>query len=231
MPTPHHDRDTGGADAAPSTKAALIQAARRILETQGFPALTLRAVAKEVGVSHMAPYRHFPHGYTELLAAAAIEGFGEMIAFLDARPVAAEPRRRIFEVALRYVQFGVERPHLYRALFSAQLAEPLESFAEWLADGTIGPASHDTYRRLHETKLEAFAAIVGPLAEAQRAGVLRAGNPGEFGLALAALVHGLVGEFIDEGLGGRLSRQAPWSRVRRGMSHRIVELMLTGMEA
>ena len=38
---------------------ALVMAARRILETEGPAALSLRAVAREAGVSPAAPYRHF----------------------------------------------------------------------------------------------------------------------------------------------------------------------------
>ena len=40
-------------------RAALVEAARAIVEEQGTRALTLREVARRVGVTHAAPYRHF----------------------------------------------------------------------------------------------------------------------------------------------------------------------------
>src|SRR6187551_3642885 len=39
----------------------LLEAARTILEEESLAALTLRAVARKAGVSHAAPYRHFPN--------------------------------------------------------------------------------------------------------------------------------------------------------------------------
>src|SRR5438105_739869 len=41
-------------------RRALIEAARAILEQDGLPALSLRAVARRAGVSQAAPYHHFP---------------------------------------------------------------------------------------------------------------------------------------------------------------------------
>src|ERR1700693_4431431 len=54
--------------------AALLRAAGNILEKEGVEALKLRAVARRAGVSHNAPYRHFPESEA-LLAALAVEGF------------------------------------------------------------------------------------------------------------------------------------------------------------
>jgi len=60
---------------------------------------------------------------------------------------------------------------------------------------------------------------------------VKAGDPEDFGLALAAMLHGLVGEFIDEGLGGRQSRDGEWSEARREMAIVMVESLLTGLSA
>src|ERR1700678_1614444 len=56
---------------------ALRQAARSILEEEGLGALSLRAVARKAGVSHAAPYRHFPN-HEALLVELALEGFAEL---------------------------------------------------------------------------------------------------------------------------------------------------------
>src|SRR3974390_1914544 len=55
----------------------LLEAARAILEEQDLSALTLRAVARRAGVSHAAPYRHFPN-HEALLVELSIEGFDEL---------------------------------------------------------------------------------------------------------------------------------------------------------
>src|ERR1700760_4025434 len=55
----------------------LLDAARAILEEQSLGALTLRAVARRAGVSHAAPYRHFPN-HEALLVELSVEGFAEL---------------------------------------------------------------------------------------------------------------------------------------------------------
>ena len=50
----------------------LLQAAREILEEESLSALTLRAVARKAGVSHAAPYRHFPN-HEALLVELSVE--------------------------------------------------------------------------------------------------------------------------------------------------------------
>src|ERR1700750_2993966 len=55
-------------------RRALVEAARRLLESEGPTALSLRAVAREAGVSPAAPYHHFKDK-AELLDAVAHEGW------------------------------------------------------------------------------------------------------------------------------------------------------------
>src|SRR5476651_2516819 len=55
----------------------LLEAARAILEEESLAALTLRAVARKAGVSHAAPYRHFPN-HEALLVELSIEGFDDL---------------------------------------------------------------------------------------------------------------------------------------------------------
>src|SRR5690348_13441165 len=53
---------------------ALLEAAERVLEREGLPGLTLRAVAREAGVSHAAPAHHFAD-LTGLVSELAAVGF------------------------------------------------------------------------------------------------------------------------------------------------------------
>jgi hypothetical protein len=119
---------------------------------------------------------------------------------------------------------------MYRAMFSPLIAEQVEDFEELFRRGQLTYSSRNLYARIAQIKLDAFERLVTPLREAQRAQVLKSGDAETFGLALAALVYGLVGEFIDEGLGIRESRMQPWSGVRKEMSRTVIELLLTGLE-
>jgi AcrR family transcriptional regulator len=222
------------AEQSQQTRALLVKEAARILEDEGYQSLSLRSAAKAAGLSPAAPYRHFEHGVPELLAVVAESGFREMITELgraSKQSQSSDSRERIIEVALAYVRFGVERPDLYRALFSSQLAGPLEFREKLWEAGEISYSSRKAYESLAGVKQVAFEALSAPLRNAQEKGALKAGDLEDFGLALAALVHGLVGEFIDEGLGGQQSQKQPWSKIRREMSRRMIELLLNGIAA
>lgn len=79
-----------------------------MLEKEGLGSLSLREVARRAGVSHNAPYRHFPDR-DSLLAALAAEGFRE---FGDA--LARRPRQEMGEA---YVEFALEHPQRFRLMF------------------------------------------------------------------------------------------------------------------
>ena len=207
---------------------SLTRHALRLVEEHGPDGLTLRAVARAAEASHNAPYIYFPGGVIELLAVVAIHGFEAFIAALEHSPVKSDPVERTHEVVRRYVRFGVERPQLYRAMFHARLADSLEN-----PDDSTLPAARapETFLTLRMLKVEAYELLVAPLFALESKGSLRAGNPREFGLAVAALAHGLVGEFIDEGLEGRASRLQPWSKPRREMTAAITDMLLHGLLA
>lgn len=96
---------------------ALVEAARRILETDGPAALSLRAVAREAGVSPAAPYHHFKDK-GELLDAVAHEGWAALDAALtEARRKAADGKDRMTGLGVAYVRFARDNPALYRVMY------------------------------------------------------------------------------------------------------------------
>jgi len=100
---------------------ALRQSAREILEEQGLSALSLRAVARRVGVSHAAPYRHFSN-HEALLADLAVEGFSELRESIAAAGAAPGGQAdRIAEIGAAYMRFAVRRPALARLMFGPQM--------------------------------------------------------------------------------------------------------------
>ena len=107
-PRPYHHGDLS---------RALVDAARRILESDGPAALSLRAVAREAGVSPAAPYHHFKDK-NELLEAVAHEGWVALdSALLSARAAAADARVRMTGLGVAYVQFARNNPALYRVMY------------------------------------------------------------------------------------------------------------------
>jgi AcrR family transcriptional regulator len=117
---------------------ALVLAGRRILENEGADALSLRAAAREAGVSPAAPYHHFKDK-GELLDAVAGEGWHELgEAIARARADAPDPRAAITEIGVAYVRFARENPALYRLMYRAACDKKTMPDHAKGSDGGIG---------------------------------------------------------------------------------------------
>lgn len=107
-PRPYHHGDL---------RRALVEAACRLLEKEGAQSLSLRAVAREAGVSPAAPYHHFKDK-SELLDAVAHEGWEKLdLAFQAARDAQISPPDRVRELGVAYVRFASQHPDLYRVMY------------------------------------------------------------------------------------------------------------------
>ena len=99
----------------------LLEAARGILEEQSLSALTLRAVARKAGVSHAAPYRHFPN-HEALLVELGLEGFAELREYIvEAAKVPGPESDRVATIGAAYMRFVAKRPAVARLMFGSQL--------------------------------------------------------------------------------------------------------------
>ena len=144
--------------------ADLVQAAGTILEKEGVEGLRLRELARRAGVSHSAPYRHFPEREA-LLAALAAQGF-EWLGSAQRRAAEAGGLRAMGEA---YVQFALAHPQRFRLMFGGQV--PIERHPQLLAVAT-----------------KTFEELSGALA----ASVPEARGAGDPSVAAWALVHGLA---------------------------------------
>ena len=126
-------------------RAALVEAGLDVLERDGLDALSLRAVARTAGVSHAAPYHHFADK-SALLAAIAAHGFDLLHEEIVAR-AEDTPADRLQAAAVTYVGFAVERPELFRLMFSSAVsphgAHPALEAAASRAYGHITATIHD----------------------------------------------------------------------------------------
>ena len=109
-PKPYHHGDL-----AP----ALLRAAAEILEQEGLPALTLRAIARRAGVSHMAPAHHFGDlsGLLSELAAHGYHLFSQQLAHAQDNPGHRLPKRAVGQA---YVAFAREHPGLFLLMFRSE---------------------------------------------------------------------------------------------------------------
>lgn len=102
-------------------KTSLITAANAILLRDGADALSLRAIAAEVGVSHMAPYAHFKNK-KELIKSIAEAGFVQMAETMEAVAVEMKakkvlsPGELVLAYGASYLEFATENPQLYRLM-------------------------------------------------------------------------------------------------------------------
>jgi AcrR family transcriptional regulator len=97
-------------------RRALVDAARRLLEAEGPTALSLRAVAREAGVSPAAPYHHFKDK-AELLDAVAQEGWDMLEESMREAKVTTQGRQQLTALGIAYVCFAREHPALYRVMY------------------------------------------------------------------------------------------------------------------
>jgi AcrR family transcriptional regulator len=111
-------------------RQALLQAALAKADQDGAETISLAALARAIGVSQAAPYRHFPDR-DALLAAVAEEAFKIFHAnLLDA--VALSTNHDSQQLICRaYVNFGLARPGLYRLMFASQILHHAASEAKF----------------------------------------------------------------------------------------------------
>jgi AcrR family transcriptional regulator len=103
-------------------RAALIAAARAIVEAEGMEAASLREAARRAGVSQAAPYHQFADKEA-LLAAVAEQGFEELTAAMTSRAEAAKTEAAGFDATgVGYVCFAAANPGLFRLMFGRPLA-------------------------------------------------------------------------------------------------------------
>ena len=156
-------------------KNALIKAGVEILSKEGIEGLSLRKVAQRAGVSHSAPYSHFPDKQS-LIAAISTEGFNQLYAELDAAVVAypKDAKKQLQQGVLAYVQFALENVDTFKIMFSGVL----EKEKEYPAFVDI---SHKTFQR-----------VVDVVMACQEAGILRSTPAEMMAVAVWGQVHGIV---------------------------------------
>lgn len=98
-------------------RSALVEAGLKALETADIADISLRQLARDVGVSATAVYRHFPDKQA-LMGALAQEGIDRLGAFQQQAAVEARSSADAFAATGRaYVRFALANPSLFRLTF------------------------------------------------------------------------------------------------------------------
>ena len=144
-----------------SLREALMRAGMRALEGSAAHDVSLRELAREVGVSPAAVYRHFPNK-DALLAALALEGLAMLgKAQRAAYDAAGGGARGFTETGRAYVRFALAHPALFRLVFAhgdpAHLpAEKNDPASQLLHDATVELTGSDG-PHAHRLALQAWA--------------------------------------------------------------------------
>ena len=148
---------------------ALVHAALLEAERGGPEAVSISTLAKKLGVSQPAPYKHFVDREA-LLAATAAEAFRQLNAILQGSVATPSTRSRLSRFALAFLDFGLRRNGIYRLMFASRLISCAPKGGE-----------------LHGAAMETFNLLLEAL-EAPAIGFLRERSA----LKIWAALHGVV---------------------------------------
>ncbi|MFF2579534.1 TetR/AcrR family transcriptional regulator [Streptomyces goshikiensis] len=165
-------------------RAALLERAEAVLTASGAEGLSLRGLARDLGVSHAAPSRHF-RDRQALLDALAVSGFTTLNAHLrsaaaggtdgaDGAAGAAGPvGARLAGLGRAYVDFAVGHTALLDLMFTVKHAD-------------------DSSAELRELGHESLLIVARLMEEGQRTGAVRPGDPVQLAQVAFSTVHGLA---------------------------------------
>lgn len=164
-------------------KTVLLEKAELLLEEHGLGVLSLRRIAREAGVSHAAPYRHFKNKMaliSELARVGYLRILNSMNQVLEKYP--DDPAKQFKVVGMIYVKMAVNNPEMANLMFGTTLSEYPEG--------------------LHNVEaVKAYSLLEKIIENGQKAGVFRKSDKSNFTLTVWSLVHGLAMLII----GGRIA--------------------------
>ncbi len=166
-------------------RRAVLDTVVEIMAREGPDAITLREVARRIGVTHAAPYRHFA-SKEALLAAVAEEGFRLMRAEILEAMVrrGPDPLERWEELGVAYVLFAARHPCHFRLMYSSTLADR---------------SAHPSLREAAEA---AYGLLLDVVVESQAQRRVVEGDPRKLAFTAWAMMHGLAVLLLERQLTG-----------------------------
>jgi AcrR family transcriptional regulator len=154
-------------------RTALLEQAQRTVRDRGVQELSLRELARDLGVSHAAPRRHFAdrRALLDALAEAGFDRLGDELRRATDRAGVEFPAR-LRATAAAYIRFATEDSELLELMFAGKHRQP------------NGP--------LEEAANRAFSAMFALIMQGQAEGALEPGDPERVGLVLFATIQGIA---------------------------------------
>jgi AcrR family transcriptional regulator len=187
-----------------STTEKIGAAAGRLLDREGTEAVTMRRVAKAVGITPMALYRHFADR-DGLLNALADAGFEELAGRVENVVLPRDPEKQLTAILNIFLDFALEKPRMFALMF-LERRPGARQFPGDFRDGRSPTAK--------------FAAAA--LEAGMKKGVFRQDDVWEITFETGAMLQGLVMLY----LGGRVGTSA---EEFRALCHRAFRRYVNGI--
>ena len=177
-------------------KPALVEAGKQLLILKGISGLSLRETAKEAGVSHTAPYRHF-RDKDALLAAIAESGFAELSATIDdvIETYPADPAKQLMEACVAYVKLAITHVEMHELMFITTIDE------DSMSDSFI------------ETRQQVFNALTRIIKNGQKKAVFDQSATHELAISAWSVIHGYTMLVTSGHLSGTLKQIEDLARI------------------
>lgn len=186
--------------ATENLRRSLLDASLALIEAEGLEGFSMREVARRAGVSHQAPYHHFP-GREAILAAIVAEGFQQLrddsLAALEGE---GDAGKRFTAIGKAYFDFALNNPAHFKLMFRSEL---------------VREDKHDETR---ECAQSAFDVLVGVAKD-----VAKSSGQDDHLVVLAgwSMVHGLATLMLE----GKLEKVLPVEAERIRAGHDVIAML------
>jgi len=202
---------------------SLVNVGLELLNDKGVAGISLREIARNIGVGHNAPYRHF-RNKQQLLEAIAEDGFRRLKARNTRLELefASNPEAQLFESAMHIINMAADQPNLFQLMFGGHL-QPQNS--------SIG---------LKQAADEAMQSLVGIIKNGQTLQLFIKGDPATLALSAMSMVQGVAIMVASGKLRPQLnsskqgdSQNKRWANQQtllRGMVLQLFDVFLLGLK-
>jgi len=187
-----------------STAGRIAAAAGKLLDRQGSEGVTMRSVAKAVGITPMALYRHFADR-DGLLSTLADRGFEDLAGRIERATLPADVERRLMKIMDVFLDFALEKPRLFELMF-LERRQGARQFPEDFRAGRSPTAKY----------------AAAALEAGMKKGVFREDDVWEITFETGAMLQGLVMLYV----GGRVGTPA---EEFRALCHRAMRRYVYGI--
>ncbi len=194
---------------------SLLDTGIEMLNEKGIAGISLREIARTIGVGHNAPYRHF-RNKQQLLEAIAEDGFRRLKARNTRLELeyAHDPELQLFESAMHVISMAAEQPSLFQLMFG----------------GFLKP--QDCGQDLKTAADEAMQSLIAIIRNGQQQQVFIKGDPVKFALSAMSMVQGLA-MMVSSGKLMPHAQVKSWSdhqTMLRGMVLQLFDVFLLGLK-